>query len=99
LRQILVFIWTKILALDASCQADLVKDGGHTYFARFLDAQNTPSEERAMGKYFPFITFRRLIAHTRLTFIFTISAAFVLAAVCDGHEKGTYCISQIPPTV
>jgi hypothetical protein len=52
-----------------------------------------------MGKYFPFITFRRLIAHTRLTFIFTISAAFVLAAVCDGHEKGTYCISQIPPTV
>ena len=25
------------------------------------------------GKYFPFTTFRRLIAHTRLTFIFTIS--------------------------
>ena len=63
LRQILVFIWTKILALDASCQADLVKDGGHAYFARFLDAPDTPSEERAM-------------------------AAFVLAAVCDGHPKG-----------
>ncbi|PQQ12301.1 regulatory-associated protein of TOR 1 [Prunus yedoensis var. nudiflora] len=27
LRQILVFIWTKILALDKSCQVDLVKDG------------------------------------------------------------------------
>ena len=28
---------------------------------------------RRNGKYFPFTTFRRLIAHTRLTFIFTIS--------------------------
>ena len=27
LRQILVFIWTKILALDRSCQLDLVKAG------------------------------------------------------------------------
>ena len=51
LRQILVFIWTKILALDASCQADLVKDGGHAYFARFLDAPDTPSEERAMAAF------------------------------------------------
>lgn len=51
LRQILVFIWTKILALDASCQADLVKDGGHAYFARFLDTPNTPSEERAMAAF------------------------------------------------
>ena len=37
LRQILVFIWTKILALDRSCQLDLVKDSGHVYFVRFLD--------------------------------------------------------------
>ena len=27
------------------------------------------------GKYFPITTFRRLIAHTRLTFIFTIKGA------------------------
>ncbi|KAK9819637.1 hypothetical protein WJX72_000593 [[Myrmecia] bisecta] len=38
LRQTLVFIWTKILALDKSCQADLVKDGGHQYFIKYLDS-------------------------------------------------------------
>ena len=51
LRQILVFIWTKILAFDRSCQIDLVKDSGHTYFIRFLDAPNIPAEERAMAAF------------------------------------------------
>ena len=51
LRQILVFIWTKILAFDRSCQVDLVKDSGHTYFIRFLDAPNIPAEERAMAAF------------------------------------------------
>lgn len=37
LRTTLVFIWAKILALDRSCQADLVKDSGHLYFLKFLD--------------------------------------------------------------
>lgn len=36
LRQILVFIWTKILALDKSCQTDLVKENGHIYFKNVL---------------------------------------------------------------
>ena len=38
LRATLVFIWAKILALDAGCRADLAKDGGHLYFLRHLDA-------------------------------------------------------------
>ena len=38
LRGTLVFIWAKVLALDPTCQADLVKDGGHLYFLRQLDA-------------------------------------------------------------
>eukprot|EP00879_Flechtneria_rotunda_P025640 GHRR01027269.1.p2 GENE.GHRR01027269.1~~GHRR01027269.1.p2 ORF type:complete len:330 (+),score=103.75 GHRR01027269.1:1573-2562(+) len=38
LRTTLVFIWAKILALDRSCQADLVKDNGHLYFLKYLDA-------------------------------------------------------------
>jgi len=41
LRQILVFIWTKILALDSSCQVDLVKDNGHLYFIKFLDSTDS----------------------------------------------------------
>ncbi|CAL9769463.1 unnamed protein product [Musa acuminata subsp. burmannicoides] len=51
LRQILVFIWTKILALDKSCQVDLVKDGGHTYFIRFLDSMDAYPEQRAMAAF------------------------------------------------
>ncbi|XP_047316415.1 regulatory-associated protein of TOR 1 isoform X2 [Impatiens glandulifera] len=51
LRQILVFIWTKILALDKSCQVDLVKDGGHTYFIRFLDSMEAFPEQRAMAAF------------------------------------------------
>ncbi|KAI4353507.1 hypothetical protein L6164_002452 [Bauhinia variegata] len=51
LRQILVFIWTKILALDKSCQVDLVKDAGHIYFIRFLDSMEAYPEQRAMAAF------------------------------------------------
>ncbi|KAI4374210.1 hypothetical protein MLD38_012227 [Melastoma candidum] len=51
LRQILVFIWTKLLALDKSCQVDLVKDGGHAYFIRFLDNPEAYPEQRAMAAF------------------------------------------------
>lgn len=51
LRQILVFIWTKILALDKSCQVDLVKDNGHTYFIKFLDGMEAFPEQRAMAAF------------------------------------------------
>jgi regulator-associated protein of mTOR len=32
LRQILVFIWAKLIAVDQSCQVDLIKDDGYHYF-------------------------------------------------------------------
>lgn len=51
LRQILVFIWTKILALDKSCQVDLVKDGGHSYFIHFLESPDIHAEQRAMAAF------------------------------------------------
>lgn len=54
LRPVLVFIWAKILAVDRSCQTDLFKDNGYTYFINIL-ASNVPmpnvpnlSEHRAM---------------------------------------------------
>ncbi|KAG2387137.1 hypothetical protein C9374_002172 [Naegleria lovaniensis] len=49
LRRILVFIWTKILALDRPCQVDLVKDHGHSYFINILVERNNDSELRAMA--------------------------------------------------
>ncbi|KAF5176305.1 Regulatory-associated protein of tor, partial [Thalictrum thalictroides] len=51
LRQILVFIWAKILALDKSCQVDLVKDGGHICFIKFLDSMDAYPEQRAMAAF------------------------------------------------
>ncbi|XP_028106601.1 regulatory-associated protein of TOR 1-like isoform X1 [Camellia sinensis] len=51
LRQSLVFIWTKILAFDKSCQVDLVKDGGHFYFIKFLDSIDANPEQRAMAAF------------------------------------------------
>mmetsp|Transcript_10736 Transcript_10736/g.37275 ORF Transcript_10736/g.37275 Transcript_10736/m.37275 type:complete len:1349 (-) Transcript_10736:143-4189(-) len=51
LRQVLVFIWTKILALDRTCQLDLVKDGGHIYFTRYLETKDAEGEQRAMAAF------------------------------------------------
>ncbi|XXG39915.1 hypothetical protein AAC387_Pa01g0756 [Persea americana] len=51
LQQILVFIWTKILALDKSCQVDLVKDNGHKYFIKFLDSVGAYPEQRGMAAF------------------------------------------------
>ncbi|QDZ20105.1 regulatory-associated protein of TOR [Chloropicon primus] len=49
LRQILVFIWTKILALDQSCKIDLTKDSSFMYFIRFLEMPDSaiPSDSKA----------------------------------------------------
>ncbi|RDW61312.1 putative wd repeat-containing protein mip1 protein [Coleophoma crateriformis] len=36
LKPVMVFIWTRVLAVDLSCQADLLKDSGYNYFASIL---------------------------------------------------------------
>lgn len=78
LKLILVFIWARIIAVDSSCQNDLLKECGYQYFADLLfpsqklanvvqDAANL-SELRAMG-------------------------AFVLACFCHGFVNGqTECL-------
>ncbi|KAI8557185.1 hypothetical protein RHMOL_Rhmol05G0316600 [Rhododendron molle] len=38
-------------AVDLSCQVDLVKDGGHIYFIRFLDSVEAYPEQRAMAAF------------------------------------------------
>jgi regulator-associated protein of mTOR len=39
LKPIMVFIWTRVLAVDITCQQDLIKDSGYNYFASILKPQ------------------------------------------------------------
>ncbi|EEB06468.2 WD repeat protein [Schizosaccharomyces japonicus yFS275] len=54
LKPVLVFIWARILAVDSSCQADLLKDNGYGYFVQILNPNasifpsSNISEHRAM---------------------------------------------------
>ncbi|KAF4124632.1 regulatory associated protein of mTOR [Geosmithia morbida] len=36
LKPVMVFIWARLIAVDISCQADLIKDSGYSYFAGIL---------------------------------------------------------------
>ncbi|KAK5164237.1 Target of rapamycin complex 1 subunit kog1 [Saxophila tyrrhenica] len=53
LKPPMVFIWARILAVDKTCQADLLKDNGFMYFANILAATSgipvgNAAEHRAM---------------------------------------------------
>ncbi|KAF2752340.1 hypothetical protein M011DRAFT_415696 [Sporormia fimetaria CBS 119925] len=53
LKPVMIFIWARILAVDQSCQADLLKDNGYQYFINVLNPQagvpiQNGSEHRAM---------------------------------------------------
>jgi len=51
LREVLVFIWAKILALDKSCQLDLVKDNGQFYFITVLSNTKIPAAQRTQAAF------------------------------------------------
>lgn len=51
LRPVMVFIWSRILAVDGSCQVDLLKDNGYLYFVNIFNSPITnscTSERKAM---------------------------------------------------
>jgi WD40 repeat protein len=80
LRHILVFIWAKILAVDRSCQADLVKDNAFLYFLRFLDlppaaGRDGSAEGQGQAGAGP--------GPEELAL-----AAFALATICADHPRG-----------
>ena len=35
-KPVMVFIWARLIAVDISCQSDLIKDSGYSYFAQIL---------------------------------------------------------------
>ncbi|KAK9885165.1 hypothetical protein WA026_010675 [Henosepilachna vigintioctopunctata] len=51
LRAPLLFIWSKILAIDKTCQSDLVRDGGHKYFLQILQDTSLSSEVRTQAVF------------------------------------------------
>lgn len=51
LRPLLVFIWAKILAVDVTCQVDLVCDQGQKYFLSVLQDPTITSEYRTLAAF------------------------------------------------
>ena len=49
LRKLLVHIWAKIICVDRSCQADLIKDNGYKYFILVIWNSAPKSDERALA--------------------------------------------------
>ena len=56
LKPVLIFIWTRILAVDSSCQNDLLRDNGYKYFLAGVKPEAglpvaNKSEHRAMSAF------------------------------------------------
>ncbi|RNA24151.1 regulatory-associated of mTOR isoform X2, partial [Brachionus plicatilis] len=51
LRPLLTFIWAKILAVDRSCQAELVKDSGHVYFIQMLSESEVEPDQKVYSAF------------------------------------------------
>ncbi|XP_066914633.1 regulatory-associated protein of mTOR-like [Clytia hemisphaerica] len=51
IRPLMVFIWAKILAVDSSCQMDLVKANNHKYFLSVLSDPYMPPEHKTTGSF------------------------------------------------
>ena len=51
LRPLLVSIWAKILAVDPSCQADLVRDSSHKYFLTILQDERMATRHRTWAAF------------------------------------------------
>lgn len=56
LKPVMIFIWTRILAVDGGCQQDLIKDNGYQYFLSMIGPQSTlavqnATEHRAMSAF------------------------------------------------
>ncbi len=79
LKPVLIFIWARILAVDRSCQVDLLKDNGFSYFSRVL----APQVPTAQPLLIPNIDEHRAMC------------AFILSMVCRGFRQGQMaCMSQ-----
>ncbi|XP_025419661.1 regulatory-associated protein of mTOR isoform X2 [Sipha flava] len=49
LRPMLAFIWAKIMAVDHTCQTDIVRENGFKYFFQLVEDIQLPEEQRMLG--------------------------------------------------
>ncbi|DBA03474.1 TPA: hypothetical protein N0F65_002882 [Lagenidium giganteum] len=99
LRQVLVFIWAKILALDQSCQVDLVKDDGHSYFIAHLAAgMQAPGQVGHGGYSTPGMGHHGGSPGAMAPVMPSdqkVMSAFILSVICNNFNQGQKsCLSQ-----
>ncbi|KAK0703585.1 raptor N-terminal caspase like domain-containing protein [Lasiosphaeria miniovina] len=88
LKPVMVFIWTRVLAVDISCQGDLIKDSGYNYFAAIMKPQET----------FPVVGVAVLDEHKAMcAFILAMLCKNYRPGqiVCNSTEIMTYCLQHI----
>lgn len=105
LKPVMVFIWARILAVDQSCQMDLLKDNGYQYFIAILN----PTAGAEVFQFFKWIDgpggidWRVLCLSADLPApgipIGNVSehramCAFIIAMFCKGFQQGqVVCLS------
>ena len=82
LRQVLVFIWAKILALDQSCQVDLIKDNGHLYFLKYLVIPGSDGSSSSRGGP----SSGRSTSASIIPSAQKVMAALILATLCEHYR-------------
>ncbi|KAK0730004.1 raptor N-terminal caspase like domain-containing protein [Lasiosphaeris hirsuta] len=88
LKPVMVFIWTRVLAVDISCQGDLIKDSGYNYFAAIMKPQET----------FPIVGVVVLDEHKAMcAFILAMLCKSYKPGqiVCNSTDIMTYCLQHI----
>lgn len=80
LKPVLIYIWARILAVDHSCQVDLLRDNGYMYFASVLSPFHAPGTPAwagpANGLPIPNVSEHRAMC------------AFILAVFCQDFPLG-----------
>lgn len=86
LKHVMVFIWCRILAVDQTCQADLLKDNGYGYFLTILNPetiQGRDDYDRAHE-----LATRQQGFPVRTVHEHRAMCAFIIAMFCKDHPAG-----------
>ncbi|GAP87222.1 putative regulatory associated protein-mTOR [Rosellinia necatrix] len=85
LKPVMVFIWTRVLAVDISCQPDLIKDSGYNYFAAILK----PSE------VLPVVNIDEHKAMCAFVLAMLCKGYKPGQVVCNQTDVMTYCLAHL----